>query len=117
MPIALKRAYEEPSPEDGYRVLVDGLWPRGISKDDAALDEWMKTVAPSGDLRKRFHAGALGWNAFRRRYLSELKAHRSELRELAGRAKHDRVTLVFGAKDEARNNAVVVKQYLKMLKV
>lgn len=77
----------------------------------------MKTVAPSRDLRRRFHEGSLQWKAFRQRYLSELKAHRSELRELAKRARNDRVTLVFGAKDEAQNNAAVVKQYLEMLKV
>lgn len=117
MAIALKRVYEKASPKDGYRVLVDGLWPRGISKDDAALDEWKKAIAPSGDIRKQFHSGAMPWNDFRRRYLSELKVYRSELRDLARRAKQERLTLLFGSNDETRNNAVVVKQYMEMLEV
>ncbi len=115
MPIVLKRAYEKATQEDGYRVLVDRMWPRGISKDKAKLDEWIRGVAPSDQLRKWYHGGHSNWDEFRRRYLSELKSHRDELRRLAQRAKRERVTLVFSSSDEERNNAVVLKQYLKML--
>jgi uncharacterized protein YeaO (DUF488 family) len=116
MPVSLKRAYADPVPEDGYRVLVDGLWPRGLSKADCQIQEWKKHIAPSRSLRQRFHAGALSWGDFRRRYLAELKHHREELRDLARRAGEEQVTLVFAASDREHNNAVVVKQYLAMLK-
>lgn len=115
MPVQIKRAYDSPSPEDGFRVLVDRLWPRGVSKDDAKLDDWLKSAAPSDELRKWFHTDRSRWDAFRKKYLAELKAHREILRPLAERARKERVTLVYSAKDEARNNAVVLKQYLKML--
>lgn len=115
MSIALKRAYDEPASEDGYRVLVDKLWPRGLSKEQLELDEWRKEVAPSDQLRKAFHADELDWDEFRKRYLSELKEHRDELKPLAERAQNEKLTLVFGASDPEKNNAVVLKQYLKML--
>jgi uncharacterized protein YeaO (DUF488 family) len=117
MPIALKRAYEPPAPEDGYRVLVDRLWPRGVPKGEAQLDEWMKDVAPSDELRRAYHSGALRWGEFRLRYLSELKSHRDTLRPLAQRARRERVTLIFSSRDEEHNNALVLRQYLQMLKV
>ncbi|MFP4420639.1 MAG: DUF488 domain-containing protein, partial [Desulfococcaceae bacterium] len=69
MPISLKRAYKFSSPDDGYRVLVDKIWPRGVSKEDAALDEWKKDIAPSDDLREQFHDGTLSWGDFRNQYL------------------------------------------------
>ncbi|MGQ4877672.1 DUF488 domain-containing protein [Billgrantia sp. LNSP4103-1] len=116
MSITLKRAYASPETKDGYRVLVDRLWPRGIAKEDARIDSWPKEIAPSEELRKAFHDGELGWGDFRRRYLAELKAHRATLRELAERARRGSVTLVFSSKNERRNNAVVLKQYLEMLK-
>jgi len=116
MTIKLKRAFETPEREDGYRVLVDRLWPRGVAKAEARIDAWPKEVAPSDELRKAFHHGELGWDAFRRRYLAELKAHREALRPLAERATRDTVTLVFAAKDAHHNNAVVLSQYLKMLR-
>ena len=115
MAIATKRIYDPPSGRDGYRVLVDRLWPRGLSKEDAALDEWLKDIAPADQLRTWFHGDRARWGAFRRRYLSELKSHRETLRELARRGKEGRVTLLFGSRDEERNNAVVVAQYLNML--
>ncbi len=115
MPIRLKRAFAAPSHDDGYRVLVDRLWPRGLAKAEARIDAWPKEAAPSDELRKAFHAGELGWGEFRRRYLAELKAHRETLRPLAERAVREPVTLVFASKDERRNNAVVLKQYLAML--
>jgi len=117
MTIEFKRVYEDPTPEDGYRVLVDRLWPRGVSRDGAELDEWMKDVAPSDELRKALHDGELEWGDFRRRYLSELKEHRRSLRDLAKRAREAKVTLLFGSRDEEHNNAVVLGQYLRMLGV
>jgi len=115
MPIILKRVYEKPTPSDGYRVLVDRLWPRGISKDTARLDQWIKEAAPSDDLRRWFHEDSSRWSEFRKRYLSELKVHRAELQQLAQQSKRKHITLVYSASDEQHNNAVVVKQYLEML--
>jgi uncharacterized protein YeaO (DUF488 family) len=115
MSVKVKRAYDRPSSDDGYRVLVDRLWPRGISKADAKLDDWLKSIAPSDELRKWFHRDRSRWGEFRMRYLSELKDHREVLRPLAKKAEKGRVTLVYSANDEEHNNAVVLKQYLKML--
>ncbi len=115
MPIILKRAYDKATPQDGYRVLVDRMWPRGISKAEAGIDEWMKDAAPSDQLRKWFHRDRSKWAEFRKRYLAELKSHRDALRPLAQRAKRQRITLIFSSSDEERNNAVVMKQYLGML--
>jgi uncharacterized protein YeaO (DUF488 family) len=117
MSITLKSAYEKPAPHDGHRILVDRLWPRGVSKEAIAIEEWMKDVAPSEQLRKAFHGGELSWGEFRKRYLAELKEHRDELRRLAELSEHDQLTLVFSAHDKSHNNAVVVQQYLKMLGV
>lgn len=115
MSVFLKRAYEPAHPGDGYRVLVDRLWPRGRSKAELQINEWRKELAPSDSLRKAFHSGDLDWGEFRKAYLGELKPHREELRRLVQVAKRGKLTLVFAAHDETRNNAVVVKQYLKML--
>ena len=117
MTISLKRVYEQATPEDGYRVLVDRLWPRGVSKEKAQLEEWLKEAAPSDELRQSFHKGDLSWDEFRRCYLSELKDHRDALRQLAERAERERVTLVFSSRNTERNNAVVLKQYLEMFEV
>ena len=114
MSIILKRAYEKAALTDGYRVLVDRLWPRGISKDKARIDQWIKEAAPSDDLRQWFHDNPSRWDEFRKRYLSELKAHRELLQHLAQHARTKRVALVYSASDEQHNNAVVVKQYLEM---
>ena len=96
-------------------MLVDRLWPRGLAKNDARLDDWLKDVAPSDELRRWFHADRSRWGEFRRRYLAELKQHREKLRPLARAARRGRVTLVYSAADRERNNAVVLKQYLEML--
>lgn len=117
MPIALKRAYEPPAAADGYRVLVDRLWPRGLRRDAAQLDDWLKEAAPSEGLRRWFHAHPAQWGEFRRRYLTELKSRRETLRQLARQAQRDRVTLVYAASDRQHNNAVVLRQYLALLKV
>ncbi|MBB3190330.1 DUF488 domain-containing protein [Halomonas cerina] len=115
MDIVLKRAFDSPEPTDGYRVLVDRIWPRGIAKAQASIDEWRKDVAPSDKLRQAFHNGELSWGEFRRRYLAELRTCRESLRDLAERAGQQRVTLVYASRDERHNNAVVLKQYLQML--
>ncbi|RRQ21847.1 DUF488 domain-containing protein [Thiohalobacter thiocyanaticus] len=115
MSVAVKRAYDPPAAGDGYRVLVDRLWPRGLSREQLQIDEWLRETAPSEELRRGLHGGELGWGEFRRAYLAELKAHRDALRRLAAAARQDRLTLVFGARDAAHNNAVVLMQYLKML--
>ncbi|MDF1816672.1 MAG: DUF488 domain-containing protein [Verrucomicrobiales bacterium] len=115
MAVHLKRIYQTPSPQDGYRVLVDRLWPRGISREKADLDEWLKEIAPTQELRQRFAHDVSRWGEFRRRYLKELTGHREALRQLVNRSRREEVTLLFGAQDEAHNNAVVVAQYLAML--
>ena len=115
MSVAVKRVYERSATSDGYRVLVDRIWPRGLSKKEIEIDEWLKDAAPSDRLRKSFHSGGLTWAEFRNSYLSELKSHRNELQRLARIAKKGRVTLMFGSHDQEHNNAVVLMQYLKML--
>ncbi len=115
MAVALKRVYEKPAKSDGTRVLVDRLWPRGLSKADAALDAWLKDLAPSDALRQWFHASPNGWITFRKRYLKELarpEAHSAldELYRLAAQRK--RLTLLFASKNEERNNATVLKDLL-----
>lgn len=115
MGIELKRVYEAPSPIDGYRFLVDRIWPRGLSKADAKLDDWLKSFAPSDCLRKWFHSNRSQWGDFRKRYLSELKKQREDLRPLADLAKKRRVTLLYSSTDMERNNAVVLREYLRRL--
>ncbi len=110
--IRLKRVYEPASPEDGVRVLVDRLWPRGLRKEDAAVAHWMKDIAPSSTLRQWFGHDPERWPEFRRRYTAELRHHEQELEELREFARHGQVTLLFGARDEAHNDAVVLRDVL-----
>ncbi len=111
--IRVKRIYEEPKSSDGFRVLVDRLWPRGISKERAALDLWMKTVAPSTELRQWFRHDPKRWNDFVKRYRAELRDHTLELAELRSRARKAPLTLLFGARDSEHNEAVVLKEVLE----
>jgi len=111
--IHVKRIYEEPNRSDGFRVLVDRLWPRGISKEKAALDLWMKTVAPSTELRQWFGHDPKRWKEFAKRYRTELLEHTSELAELRSRARKGRLTLLFGARDSEHNEAIVLKEALE----
>lgn len=116
MPVNLKRAYEKPSLSDGTRVLVERLWPRGLTKDAAALDAWLKDVAPSDELCRWFRERPALWSAFRKKYLTELanpEASRAleELYSLAGKKRQ--LTLVFAARDQEHNNAVILKQLLE----
>ena len=112
MNVMLKRAYEEPGADDGYRVLVDQLWPRGLSKANAKIDLWLKEVAPSTALRKWFAHDPEKWTKFKRRYRLELKDN-SAWPELQALAKQKQLTLVYAAKDERHNEAVVLKGLLE----
>jgi uncharacterized protein YeaO (DUF488 family) len=110
--IKLKRAYERRVADDGVRVLIDRLWPRGVSKAAAAIDEWAKDIAPSTALRKWFGHDPARWQEFRRRYAKELRQHPEELARLRALAKQGPVTLVFSARDEHHNDAVVLRGLL-----
>jgi uncharacterized protein YeaO (DUF488 family) len=110
--IRLKRAYLAPSPEDGMRVLVDRLWPRGLRKSEAAIDRWLKDLAPSTELRRWFGHDPARWSEFRRRYEAELLGKTELLDELRAMAQKGSVTLVFAAQDELHNQAVVLKDFL-----
>ncbi|PSJ59284.1 DUF488 domain-containing protein [Pseudaminobacter soli (ex Li et al. 2025)] len=110
--VRLKRAYEPPSAEDGTRILVDRLWPRGVRKADAAIDEWMKDIAPSTELRQWFGHDPEKWDEFRRRYRAELARHGPELDRLREIARAGVLTLVYSAHDEAHNDAVVLREVL-----
>jgi len=108
--IKLKRIYDEPSDDDGYRILVDRLWPRGISKKDANLDEWKKEVAPSSELRIWFGHKAERFEEFGRLYREELMSKTEELNRLNTLANREVITLLYGAKDQAINHAVILKE-------
>jgi uncharacterized protein YeaO (DUF488 family) len=110
--VQLKRVYEPAAPEDGVRVLVDRLWPRGLRKADAAIDRWMKNIAPSTQLRQWFGHDPGRWPAFHHRYTQELLQQVAAVDELRELARGGRVTLVFAAHDEAHNDAVVLRDAL-----
>jgi uncharacterized protein YeaO (DUF488 family) len=111
--IRLKRAYEPACAEDGYRVLVDRLWPRGVSKKQAKLDEWEKELAPSSELREWFGHEPGRFGEFRRRYIDELRAKTTRLKELRQRARTGTLTLVYSAHDSEHNDAVVLAEVLR----
>lgn len=110
--IQIKRAYEAPSEDDGARVLVDRLWPRGVKKENLPLAQWAKELAPSTALRKWFGHDAKRWEEFQQRYADELKSHAEILDALCVLARKGTLTLVYAAHDEAHNNAVVVREIL-----
>ena len=110
--VRLKRAYEKPARDDGIRILIDRLWPRGVRKADAELDQWVKEIAPSTALRKWFGHDAARWPEFRRRYAEEIRQHPDELGQLRDLARKGPVTLVYSAHDEQRNDAVVLRELL-----
>ena len=110
--LRLKRAYAPAEREDGVRILIDRLWPRGVSKAEAALDDWMKDIAPSTELRKWFAHDPARWTEFRRRYRAELRQHSEELNRIRALAKTKTVTLVYGAHDEEHNDAIVLEDVL-----
>jgi uncharacterized protein YeaO (DUF488 family) len=113
MAVKVKRIYDPAAKSDGYRVLVDRLWPRGIKKENAAIDEWSREVAPSQELRHWFGHDPERFNEFRRRYLGELRDHEEELQALRDRARKGTVTLLFGARDTEHNNAAVLAEVLR----
>ena len=110
--LRLKRAYAPVSPEDGARILVERLWPRGVSKERAALDDWLKDIAPSAELRTWFHHDPARWPEFQRRYRAELTGHGALLAQLRTRVADGPVTLVYAARDEAHNAARVLHDVL-----
>jgi uncharacterized protein YeaO (DUF488 family) len=110
--VRLKRAYEPWAGDDGTRILVDRLWPRGVSKADAAIDQWMKEIAPSTQLRKWFGHDPARWDEFRMRYEEELRMNDELLGQLRGLARKGPVTLVYSARDEVHNDAVVLRDLL-----
>ena len=111
--IKLKRAYEKAEPGDGPRYLVDRLWPRGIGKNSLHIEDWLKDVAPSNELRRWFGHDPSKWNEFRKKYFAELKAKPDALAPLAKAAKKRSITLVYSAKDAEYNNAVALAEFLK----
>jgi uncharacterized protein YeaO (DUF488 family) len=111
--INCKRVYDAPAADDGYRVLVDRLWPRGIKKSDLACDEWCKVLAPSTALRKAFHGEALDFAAFSDAYRAELDAQREEGRRLSTLAKTRNLTLLYAAKDRQQNHAQILAAWLQ----
>ena len=110
--VKLKRAYEPPDPGDGTRVLVDRLWPRGVSKANAAVDLWLKDLAPSTELRKWFGHDPSRWQEFRERYATEVRQHQEAYDQLRELARKGPVTLVYSAHDEVHNDAVVLRSLL-----
>jgi uncharacterized protein YeaO (DUF488 family) len=113
--LKIKRVYDLPERGDGQRILVDRLWPRGLSRRAAAIDEWMKDLGPSHELRTWFGHDLGRWSEFRRRYLAELRTRRDTLAALARKANRGPVTLLFGARDPEHNQAVVLKGAIERL--
>jgi uncharacterized protein YeaO (DUF488 family) len=112
--IKTKRAYDAPAKEDGFRILVDRLWPRGLSKKDVKVDLWMKEIAPSAELRAWFKHDPEKWQEFRKRYAAELSKSKELLRQMRMIEKEKRtITLVYGARDEEHNDAVVLREILR----
>jgi uncharacterized protein YeaO (DUF488 family) len=111
--IKLKRAYEAPSRDDGLRVLVERLWPRGLTKERAAVDLWLKEVAPSPELRKWFGHDPARWEQFRQRYRKELREKKDTIRLLRQKGKEGTLTLVYAARDKEHNGALVLKRFLQ----
>lgn len=113
MPIRLKRIYDKKADQDGVRILVDRLWPRGIDKQEAGIDLWLKEVAPSTELRRWFGHDPAKWKEFRERYRGELKANEAALESLRERARTETITLLYAAKDTAHNHAVALRDFLE----
>ena len=113
MKIEIKRVYEEPRKEDGFRILVDRLWPRGLTKEKAKVDLWLKEIAPTTELRKWFAHDSEKWAGFKKRYLAELKENKEALLRIEQEMKKGNVTLLYAAKDEAHNEAQVLLNKLK----
>ncbi len=113
MTILLKRAYEKPDPIDGKRILVERLWPRGLRKEDAKIDEWLKDIAPSPELRKWYSHDPQKWNGFKQKYWSELDGKKELVRKLCSESTGHVVTFLFGSREEKLNSANALKEYLE----
>ncbi len=113
MTIFLKRVYEKPVAEDGKRILVERLWPRGLKKEEAKIDEWLRDVAPSTELRKWYSHDPAKWTDFKKRYWKELETKRDVVLRLAKESKENKVTFVFGSKEEKLNNANALREYIE----
>ncbi len=115
MSIATKRAYEKASAEDGYRILIDGLWPRGLTKEKLKVPQWMRAIAPSASLRNWYSHKPEKWEEFRKKYRDQLQKppRQGLLEELVRRARREKVTLVFGARDAERSNASVIAEMIR----
>ena len=111
--VKTKRVYDDPAQDDGFRILVDRLWPRGLRKDEAAIDLWLKDVAPSDKLRKWFKHDRTKWDEFKRRYFKELGDREEAVDAVVDKASQGTVTLLFGAKDESRNNAAALQEFIE----
>ena len=116
MKIGIKRVYEKPAKEDGHRILVDRLWPRGLTKEKARIDFWAKNLAPSTELRQWYGHDPAKWVEFKSRYYAELQANPKLLQELLTQARRGPVTFLYSSKEERLNNAVALKEYLEALK-
>lgn len=110
--ISIKRVYDQPEQTDGFRILIDRLWPRGLSKEKAKVDLWLKEIAPSTELRKWFNHDPEKWKEFAKRYKAEIKKNGEALTLLKSKIKEGKVTLVYGAKEERYNDAVVLQKIL-----
>lgn len=111
--LKIKRIYDEPSKDDGIRILIDRLWPRGIKKEDAHIDYWMKDIAPSTELREWFNHDAEKFKEFSKRYIAELKDDNDDIKKIKDLLKSHNVTLLYGAKDTTDNQAVVLQKFLQ----
>lgn len=111
--VKIKRVYDSPSRDDGKRILVDRLWPRGINKENAKIDEWLKNIAPSDELRKWFSHDPSKWQEFINRYIKELKGQRELIERLKAEARIGTVTLLFAARDIEHNNAIVLRDVIE----
>ncbi len=110
--LRIKRVYDTPSRDDGKRILIDRLWPRGLRKEEAHIDEWVKDVAPSTGLRKWFNHDPVKWGEFRRQFFAELDAEQESVDNIIAAARKGTVTLLFGSKEKRYNNAAALKEYL-----
>lgn len=110
--IKIKRVYDHPSKDDGKRILIDRLWPRGLKKEDVQIDEWVKDIAPSNQLRKWFNHDPKKWDEFKNRFFTELRGKREMVEKIINAAGKGTVTLLFGSKEERFNNAVALKEYI-----
>jgi uncharacterized protein YeaO (DUF488 family) len=117
MVIKLKRAYEAPESDDGFRILVDRLWPRGVSRSAARIDLWLKEIGPSTELRKWFDHDPSKWDTFRVRYLRELKSRPATVAQLMAHVGNGTVTLVYGTKDHMHNNAIALKEFIESRRI